>query len=265
LHHTAESIIASTLQDHADGTFMPTNEYCNLFEKDSRAAQARFAVGSGFNAHGDAFMNPIIDPETGLGALSESDRRKLINVGPLSQATVLNAVDQFIKYTDPAQPIHVCGCCGMKGFSHNQQGKKFDSVVLVKDDGAWSETTYGNKKSASYRTLLDMFEIEACNQFKYTQGRYRKVRNFARINDKYLHLYNDYLVRTDSTDRISIMLCGYCIVDVRKGVVPSHSVKFRDFGHLNNFRKIVLGGEGRSLSLAERTVCSYLILFSRRQ
>ncbi len=250
----------TSLQEHASGCTIPTNEYLNLFEKNAHAAQARFAVGSGFNVHGDVYMKQMINSTTGAAVLSDEDRQKLINVGPLSENTILSAVDKFMKYTDASQPIHVCGSCGIRGLTNNDESKLYASFVLVNSDGSWNAARFGSKKN-TYKTLLEIFEIGNDLLHEYTHGPYCRIRTFAKINDKYLHLYDEYLQRNMETGAVFMRLCPDCNKEVIKGITPLYCPKFRDIGNRSEFQRIVLGGEGRSLSLAERVLCSPAVVF----
>jgi hypothetical protein len=250
----------NSLQDHIPGNTMPTNEYLNLFEKDAHAAQARFAIGSGFNVHGDVYMKQLIDSATGAAVLSDEDRHKLINVGPVPENAMLNAVDKFIKYTDASQPIYVCASCGIRGLSNNDASKAFASLNLLNTDGSWNDARFGSKKT-TYKTLLEIFEIDESILHEYTDGPYCSIRTCSKLNNKYLYLYDNYLQRNTETGSISMRLCPECRKEVGKGTTPLYSPKYRDIGISSEFQRIVLGKEGRSLSLAERTLCSPAVVF----
>jgi hypothetical protein len=147
---------------HSSGELMPTNEFLNMFDKDPFAAQARFAIGSGFNAHGDVFMQTIIDSDTGQAVLSETDRLRLTNVDPLSDRVLLNAMEGFMHATDSSQLYSACSSCGITGMSNNPADGIFTPIPLFDLEKGWNTDLFGNKKT-HLRTLLDLFQIEDCN------------------------------------------------------------------------------------------------------
>jgi hypothetical protein len=260
-YHVDDEARQDTLETHALGETMPTNELLNLFEKDPYAAQIRFAVGSGFNAHEDAFLNPVLDEDTGHPVLSDVDRVSLKNVKPIAENDLMKAMKGFMHATDSAQRMNVCSSCGITGLAHNSNDRVFTVLPLYDEVKGWNTTMFGNKKKAIRKTLFELFKIEETNIPKYTVGKYCTIWNSAVVNGTYLHLYSDYLIRDANSGNVSISLCQDCKSEVSAAETPTYNLKHCDFGNLKEFSRIVLNKSHGFLSVAERVVTSPSVVF----
>ena len=257
---------AEIVAQHVSGEALPSIEFLNLYDKNVLAAQARFAQGSGFDLHNDIFLHPSVvlagtAPE--VKVLSEEDVAKMTNLGPVSDEQLMSAMRKFMQTTDSAQQINACASCGITGFENSDP--TFTRISLVSSNGDFNDTKFPRKSSAHAHasTLLEIFLIGEDAIPMYTTGRYCTVRTSAKVNGHLFYLHDHLLLRGSGSDDAGVIvpLCEYCTKAVTRGCLPEFNVKHRDFGNLAEYQRLVLGGKGRSLSVAERSVTARSVVF----
>ncbi len=242
----------------ASAYFAPTLQFLNMRERNCMAAQMRFALGSGFNAHNDIFMKPtVLDLDTGNLVLDESDIESMTNTEPLTTQELMACMNQFMATTDSGQPIGACASCGVTSL---QFTKEFQILEL------YGEPVHSGKTLSEIFQIVDDFSnpVHVIQLQSYISGPYHTIRTFAKINSVLYHLHADLIIYNKQhvpITSVMVPLCRHCVQDVSKGSVPRYNVKFCDFGNLVEYQKIVLGREGSILSLAERSVAARSIVF----